>query len=45
MKIYNLYCDESCHLENDKLPVMCIFYTKIDRDNYEDMKEYIIVII
>lgn len=39
MKTYNLYCDESCHLENDKLPVMCIGYTKIDRNNYADIKE------
>ena len=23
-KIYNVYCDESCHLENDHMPVMAI---------------------
>ena len=23
-KIYNIYCDESCHLENDKQPVMLL---------------------
>lgn len=24
MTIYNIYCDESCHLENDKIPVMVL---------------------
>jgi hypothetical protein len=24
LKEYNIYCDESCHLENDKLPIMVI---------------------
>jgi len=23
-EIYNIYCDESCHLENDKIPVMVL---------------------
>jgi hypothetical protein len=23
-QIYNIYCDESCHLENDKIPVMVL---------------------
>ena len=23
-QIYNIYCDESCHLQNDKQPVMLI---------------------
>jgi hypothetical protein len=27
--MYNLYIDESCHLEHDRMPVMCIGYTKI----------------
>ena len=26
-KTFNFYCDESCHLENDKEPVMIIAYT------------------
>ncbi|MFN7911254.1 MAG: DUF3800 domain-containing protein [Bacteroidota bacterium] len=26
MKTYNLYCDESCHLENDKMPFMLLGY-------------------
>lgn len=27
MKTFNFYCDESCHLENDKMPHMIISYT------------------
>jgi len=23
-QIYNIYCDESCHLENDHMPVMVL---------------------
>jgi hypothetical protein len=23
-EIYNIYCDESCHLEKDKIPVMVL---------------------
>lgn len=23
-EIYNIYCDESCHLENDNIPVMTL---------------------
>jgi hypothetical protein len=26
MKTFNFYCDESCHLENDKMPYMLISY-------------------
>lgn len=36
-----IYIDESCHLENDKLPLMCIGYTKIDSTNYELFKKEI----
>ncbi len=36
-----IYIDESCHLENDKLPLMCIGYTKIDSTNYETYKKEI----
>jgi len=38
---YNLYIDESCHLEHDKQSVMCIGYTKINRDDYPAMREAI----
>ncbi|WP_298550188.1 DUF3800 domain-containing protein [uncultured Algibacter sp.] len=37
-KTYNIYIDESCHLENDDSEVMCIGYTKVSQDNYEDLK-------
>lgn len=36
--IYNLYIDETCHLEYDKQSVMCIGYTKIKHDDYESIK-------
>lgn len=38
---YNIYIDESCHLENDKSEVMCIGYTKINRDDYEVLKNVV----
>ena len=37
----SIYIDESCHLENDKQPLMCIGYTKIASHNYEAYKEQI----
>lgn len=39
--MYNLYIDESCHLEHDRMPVMCIGYTKINAENYPAIKEQI----
>lgn len=36
--MYNLYIDESCHLENDKKPVMCIGFTKVLTENYTQIK-------
>lgn len=36
-----IYIDESCHLENDKLPLMCIGYTKLNAENYSIYKEEI----
>jgi hypothetical protein len=39
--LYNIYIDESCHLEHDKSPVMCIGYTKVDSENYFKFKEEI----
>lgn len=38
---YNIYIDESCHLENDKQPLMCIGYTKIPNSLYHQYKEEI----
>lgn len=40
-RMYNLYIDESCHLENDKKPVMCIGYIKIAASDYPVFKEEI----
>ncbi len=39
--MYNLYIDESCHLEHDGMPVMCIGYTKIDAENYPVIKDHL----
>lgn len=41
MSTYNLYIDESCHLEHDRFPVMCIGYIKISRANYAEFKDAI----
>lgn len=40
-KTFNLYIDESCHLEHDSQSVMCIGYTKINRTDYETTKQAI----
>jgi hypothetical protein len=39
--MFNLFIDESCHLEKDGFPVMCIGYTKIDANLYEINKDAI----
>jgi hypothetical protein len=39
--IYNIYIDESCHLEHDTSEVMCIGYTKINSDDYDALKKLI----
>lgn len=39
--MYNLYIDESCHLEKDHFPVMCIGYTKCDTAQYQQFKDAI----
>lgn len=38
---YNLYIDESCHLEHDDQTVMCIGYIKIKQNNYHKFKDQI----
>ena len=38
---YNIYIDESCHLEHDKSEVMCIGYTKIANEEYLNVKQSI----
>lgn len=40
-KTFNIYIDESCHLENDGFPVMCIGYTKIEYNKYLFLKSAI----
>ncbi len=40
-KEYNIYCDESCHLKNDKQIVMCLGYTKIENNKYTILKNKI----
>lgn len=35
------YIDESCHLEHDHLPVMCIGYIKVPENRAEDLKQKI----
>ena len=41
MKTYNIYIDETCHLEYDKIPVMCIGYIMIDKDQQEQLSKQI----
>lgn len=41
---YSLFLDESCHLEHDKIPVMCIGYIKVPREHYLDIRENIVAI-
>lgn len=35
---FDLYIDESCHLENDHIPVMCIGYIKVPHSQYSQLK-------
>jgi len=37
MKTYNFYCDESCHLENDKMPFMLLGYVSVP---YNQMRNH-----
>jgi hypothetical protein len=34
MSTYNIYIDESCHLQNDGCEVMCLGYTKLAKEDY-----------
>jgi len=38
---YSIYIDESCHLENDNQPLMCIGYTKVKTSDYRKYKDAI----
>lgn len=35
---YDIFVDESCHLEHDKMSVMCIGYTKVPTLAYDELK-------
>lgn len=38
---FTFYIDESCHLEHDHFPVMCIGYIKVPKEQTEEMKQCI----
>lgn len=40
-KTFNHYCDESCHLENDKMPFMLLAYTSVAYNQIKNHKERI----
>lgn len=39
MKTYNLYCDESCHLQNDGMPFMLLGYLKVPYNHLKHHKK------
>lgn len=41
MITYNVYCDESCHLEFDKSPIMVLGAIWLDIDKYQDITKRI----
>lgn len=41
MKTFNLYCDESCHLENDKMSYFLLGYVSVPYNQLERHKERI----
>jgi len=41
---YNLFVDESCHLEHDGIPVMCIGYIKVPQIMYEVLRRQMVVL-
>lgn len=40
-KVYNVYCDESCHLENDQMPVMAIAAVWCPQEQTREMSQKI----
>ncbi|WP_452602485.1 DUF3800 domain-containing protein [Pontimicrobium sp. MEBiC06410] len=36
----NIFIDESCHLEHDNIPIMCIGYIKVPQNQYTQLKEH-----
>ncbi len=41
---YKFFLDESCHLENDRIPVMCIGYIKVPNLAYVELRKRIITL-
>lgn len=41
---YNLFVDESCHLEHDHIPVMCIGYVKVPSLAYDELYKKLLII-
>jgi hypothetical protein len=41
MKTFNLYCDESCHLENDRMPYFLLGYVSVPYNQMERHKDRI----
>lgn len=41
---FNIFVDESCHLEHDSVPVMCVGYVKISIEQYEQCKNQIVAL-
>ncbi|MBN9382761.1 MAG: DUF3800 domain-containing protein [Chitinophagaceae bacterium] len=41
---YDVFVDESCHLEHDHASVMCIGYTKVPRPEYQDLRKQFIAV-
>ena len=41
MQDFNIYVDESCHLEKDRFSVMCLGYIKIRESEYDQHKDAI----
>jgi len=41
MKIFNLYCDESCHIKNDGHPFMLLSYLSVPYNQIKIHKEFI----
>lgn len=39
--MYDIFIDESCHLEHDGQTVMCMGYTKVVQEKYEELKKAI----
>ena len=38
-KTFNLYCDESCHLENDHKPYMLLSYVSVPYNHIETLRK------